>query len=351
MATCERNYALSLIRAIALLFVFLCHVLQQSRVPIVGDYFSVCVQMFLVLSGWLYGNRPLDTPRSKWNFVRRNFGKILLDYYVYLLLFALPLYALLKPGSVNRDSLFGVLTCSSTIGGIHHLWYIPYILACYLLTPLLSDLRVLLGERSNRNPWRLAAAFAGAAAGVQVLIYAFHDYFIGAWLLCYGVGYFARSWWPALSPRGRKGGMALLISATLIANLVKHVCKYMLKLPLTGLKGELLNLEYLYAQALLGICLFATLYLWLRRLPLGRHAWARRFLTQADRYSYDIYLTHMIFVKGILSLIGLTRSWPANLLVIVVISGVCGIVLYKVSQWIRTLILRMGDRNRATACR
>jgi len=145
--------------------------------------------------------------------------------------------------------------------------------------------------------------------------------------------------------------MALLIAATLIANLVKHVCKYMLKLPLTGLKGELLNLEYLYAQALLGICLFAALYLWLRRLPLGRHAWVRRFLTQADRYSYDIYLTHMIFVKGILSLIGLTGSWPADLLVIVVISGVCGIVLYKVSQWIRTLILRMGDRNRATARR
>ena len=347
----ERNYAVSLIRAIALLFVFLCHGLQQSRITVVGDCFSVCVQMFLVISGWLYGQRTLNTPQEKLRFVRKNFGKVLLDYYVYLLLFALPLYIILKPGSVNRDSLFGVLTCSSTIGGIHHLWYIPYILFCYLLTPALSDINACITVHDSRSAWRGIAMFTAAMAGLQVLLYAFHAYFIGAWLFCYLVGYFARRFWHNLNQRSQKAIILLLGVSCLLANLVKHLCKYILKLQLTGIRGELFNLEYLYAQALLGIFLFAALYLLLRRLPWDKYKGFRRFLAQADRYSYDIYLAHMIFIKGVLSLIGVTGFWVSDLLLIIVISCVCGIVLYKVSRFVNIIGHKIGDRNRAAAGR
>lgn len=52
----------------------------------------------------------------------------------------------------------------------------------------------------------------------------------------------------------------------------------------------------------------------------------QKILDVSDKLSYDIYLTHMIYVKGILSIIGKTGSYFCDILIILavcILSGCC----------------------------
>lgn len=126
MRKIQKDYALSLVRLCGLLMVVFCHICQQigythqysDTLGKVGDFLAAGVQIFLILSGILYGKRKnLFEKESRVSFVLRNFGKILLDYYVYVFLVIFPVYYFLSPESLNTKTYFKVLTCSGTVGG------------------------------------------------------------------------------------------------------------------------------------------------------------------------------------------------------------------------------------------
>ena len=82
------------------------------------------------------------------SFCRKQFLKILIDYYVVLI----PVMALLFFFQRESISLTLVLKCLCTFGTVNgggHLWYIRYILFCYLLTPLYLKLMDYLFARKD----------------------------------------------------------------------------------------------------------------------------------------------------------------------------------------------------------
>ena len=131
----QKNYSISLLRLIAMLFIVLCHFFQYYGVEWAW-WFNVGVQMFFCISGFLYANKRIE---STIDFFSKNLLKILIPYFCFLLPIIV-VYFFFARDSITIASVASALLTNGVIEGIGHLWFIPYILFCYLITPYLQAL-------------------------------------------------------------------------------------------------------------------------------------------------------------------------------------------------------------------
>ena len=198
MSKGEKNYSISLIRLIATISIICCHSLEYSAVILgerewilrsIGNYCANGVQVFLLLSGFLYGRRSMEFQSSidRIIFIKRNFWKILRDYWLYCFMVIIPVYYFLHLEAVTVSSIVGVLVTADTIWGVHHLWFIAYILLCYLITPFLYDIKkYLLTTKISYVLGVLSLLLL-----TEWLLLSFKSFFVPEWICCYMIGFFA----------------------------------------------------------------------------------------------------------------------------------------------------------------
>ncbi|HBA69388.1 MAG TPA: hypothetical protein DCZ40_08535, partial [Lachnospiraceae bacterium] len=175
------NKSISLIRLIALCFVVICHIQQYMDMKLAW-WFNVGVQIFLCMSGFLYGGKRIG---NEIDFYIQRLKRILIPYYFVLIIMSL--IQLLYLDNVFDIYQFGLaLIGRETIEGGEHLWYVPTILMCYFLTPLLDKLqaRYVGSYIDGIKTLLLVSVSASIFFGVYV------NFFNPAWLSCYIIGYF-----------------------------------------------------------------------------------------------------------------------------------------------------------------
>lgn len=138
------NYTIGFIRILACALIVWIH---TSEFMLDGrfnklHFANIGVQIFFFMSGYLYSNKTIPST-GKW--LKRNCLKIAKPYWLFLAVI-IPLIMLLD---ANRLSAVKVIATfigvqgffpDFIIEGIGHLWFISYILLCYLLTPLLKKI-------------------------------------------------------------------------------------------------------------------------------------------------------------------------------------------------------------------
>lgn len=136
----KRDHSISFARMIAMLLIIACHFLQYYDNELAW-WLNVGVQMFLFISGYLYADKKTD--------LRSQFLKILIPYYIFVL--AACVVWTLFSAEANLMDVLSIITLRSygNFIGLHHLWFISYILFAYLLTPLLIQICKCV-ERSDR---------------------------------------------------------------------------------------------------------------------------------------------------------------------------------------------------------
>ena len=166
----EKDYSISLLRMLAVISIIFCHSFEYSSsifpnkgwiLKSIGNYLANGVQIFLIISGFLYSNSLnnisgkneensfLDS-KVRIKFLIKNSLKILKDYWIYCLFVIFPVYYFKDLLVLNRKEILGILVTSDVINGVHHLWFIPYILFCYFLTPYLFDIKEYLKTKSKK---------------------------------------------------------------------------------------------------------------------------------------------------------------------------------------------------------
>lgn len=266
----DKDYSISILRCLALFFVIGCHTFEYLGVCYpdysfvltpVGNYLSVGVQIFLLISGYLYGKRS-DAPGVP--FVLRNFWKILKDYYVHYFLFTIPLCLIMRSDQINAKRLWGMVTCWCTFGGEVQLWFIPYILFCYLITPLLFSVKLWL--KNGKNAW---IKFLCMLIAIDVLFIEYDSYFIPAWICCYVIGYFTPLLLEKYGNIINGFTYVVLLLICLASNTVKYIYRYTIgyspnalnSLMAEGnLRARLLNEFYNWTAVLLAIVVSITVY-------------------------------------------------------------------------------------------
>ena len=97
------------------------------------------------------------------------------------------MYYLKESIILTKREVLGILVTSNVIDGVHHLWFIPYILFCYFLTPYLYDIKEYLKSKSKKG------FITGVIFVLFIIIifsYFFKFYFIPEWICCYVIGFF-----------------------------------------------------------------------------------------------------------------------------------------------------------------
>lgn len=287
------DWALSFVRMISTIMIVICHLMQKYNME--GMYwFNVGVQIFLFMSGWLYGKKKIEDAVS---FITKNFTKIIVSYWLYILIM-IPVYYILDRDAISFGVVVKALLCSDTINGMGHLWFIPYILCCYLFTPLLY----FIGEKLRP---RSIFYYFGIVAGICFLIvlygFAYHSYFISAWIICYVLGFFLSKGTTFFKI---KENMYLICVTPLclLSNGLKIYLDYFSR-DLQGLVVKLYSFFRPYCHVLLGIFLFFALYSFGRVCKFCLHRWLTKILKASDLYSYQVYICHGALILSSFSLI------------------------------------------------
>ena len=135
-----RIASISWIRMMATIMIVLCHYLQAYSNGLA--YFLMWGYRYsFLISGFLYGGKEI-TFSLDW--LQRRFKKIAIRYFVVVLLVAF-CYLALDKADFKVIELIKVLFFSGTLKGIEHLWFVPYIMFCYAITPYLQALKSVSG--------------------------------------------------------------------------------------------------------------------------------------------------------------------------------------------------------------
>lgn len=299
----QRDWTISLIRMISTVLIVTCHFMQYLDLELAW-WFNVGVQIFLCISGFLYGNKSIDTI----GFLKKSFRKILVSFYVVFLPFAA---VLLLCNKIDAGTLFSGALMTKTVPGGEHLWFIPTILCCYALTPFLS----LYFDHKSRI--HIAVKYALALLGTFYIFHHFVPYFNCAWISCYITGFFLAK--VDASGTYKIAGACLGILA-LIANAIQIRCDYF-----TYTTFYKYSLFCDYAHFLLGVGLFILLRFFFQ------NAKENKLLRFSDKYSYEVYLVHQFFILGPLSLMRLTPYTAINILLISMLILPCAVIAKLVS--------------------
>ena len=322
------DYSISAIRFIAMLMIITCHFMQYLGMESAW-WFNVGVQVFFVISGFLYGKKTIEQPLE---FYKKSFSKILIPYWAFLLI-AVIVQRIFVPDMFSWGKTFMAFLCLDRLPGLEHLWFVQTILICYLILPLLLALK---NELLNKTTLKAILGVIFVFLMIQFVGFSFKGYSMAPnRVTCFAVGIFF-----AGIVQRKKSLFKLTIVLTALAvfsNLVRVFLRYIKGIPLK--QSQLLDLFTEYAHGLLGISLFLVLYLVFKR------AKECKLLKLSDEYSYCIYLVHQVFILGPLSLMTITNNTVLSIAIISVLIIIAGVLLkilsYKVFAAIEIINRRL----------
>lgn len=320
----SQSLAISTIRAIATLMIISCHVMQGYN-HFLAWWINVGVHIFLFMSGFLLAHSDYT---NKLVFLKKRLKRILIPYWLFLLL-VLPIFYYYT-GSLNiglkqiPKYLIGTIGFNINVTGIEHLWFLSLIIYCYVTAIFLSYLRNISCRLS-------ASVFY---LGLGAFFYILHRLETATWIpFSYAAGiatfvlaFFISCRYQGQIPRKLVIGLGLTTAVTTLIRIYFEHLSPVNKLPVRYVP---------WSKFFLGSFLFVTMYLLFSKInweTLPKTATAIRTLAF---YSYEIYLTHQIFILGPFSLLNLTSLKIVNLLVIAVLVTVSTVFL----KWLSELVL------------
>lgn len=301
-----------------------CHMLQYYDNELCR-WFNIGVQVFFVISGFLYGKKDINNPIQ---FIHKTFIKILVPYYTFIVV-AVGLYYLYYPEYLSINHLLKVFTCSGTIKGLGHLWFVGYILFCYVITPYLYWMRISMRHFSNNKKLAVYVIFL---LFVQILSIAFNSYFIPDRISCYIIGFFLAdifTW----NDKRRYFVQIITVLFAISLNGIEVLGRY-ISPDLTSVTGEtVFNAICRYGHCMLGASIFIVLKVIFKNIK-------RNFLMDySDKYSYSIYIVHLLFILSPFSLMQITSFTLFNWALVIISVLLSGIMLDKASELIKNEII------------
>lgn len=324
------DQSISCIRLIAFCCIVICHI-QQYLGNELCWWFNVGVQIFLAISGFLYGGKNVTDDVE---FYGRKFKQILIPYYLTVLLF-ITIHFVFFRNLISSERVIRVLLCNATLEGGEHLWFVPTILMCYILTPLFQRL-----FDSNRA---VLKTFTITAGGLFIAFKLFFPYFNAAWISCYFISFAI-----GFTEYHKKSLKKILIKTVLvlatICNTIQIVLTYIVRIRLDERSKVLFQVFCDYSHAFLGIAIFAVLSYILKCLFGKRNPpkMVDFIVKLSDEYSYEGYLVHQFFILGPMTMMHLTNCIGVNILAILITTLLFSFLLKKCERFV--LNIRKKDR-------
>ena len=294
------SYEISVIRFISMIMIIMCHLMQALTIELAW-WFNVGVQIFLCISGFLYGHKNIDDLSM---FYHRRFIRIYIPFLIAYIPFGVSQLVFVEK-RLSIISFFKGILLLDTIPGGGHLWFVPTILICYAITPILQAYR----DKFFFNRNQMIFTTFGLVVAETIYFGLFNKFFSPAWICCYTIGY-------VLGANDCKENLLkdhiiiiFILFLTIILNGIQIYYDYIKH-------SEFLGYSYFvqYAHVSLGIFIFLFM-----RKCIKRHKKKNfdHIIRLSDTYSYEIYLIHGMLILGPYSLISLTPILAVNVVLII----------------------------------
>lgn len=203
------------------------------------------------------------------------------------------------------------------------LWFLTYILICYLSVPLIQKIRVQ--EMSEWKFWGMLAVFTVVFQGGTTLIKSIVSIPTLSWgvLLRFYLTYFVYRRYTGCNERKKVYRWMTFFSAILLP----IVCYVRYFLCPDGTLGAISELLFIYTQTILGTVLFYYLHEFFLKHPINK-----KITMISDKYSYAVYLTHCLFIGYNTSIIFKCGNIAIGILAAVFLTAVASIVLVAVTN-------------------
>lgn len=221
-----------------------------------------------------------------------------MDYWLCLII-VIPFYTLITPQYINyRSILKCIVGVNSGIPGLGHWCFISTILLCYLITPILCK---YLKAKTDFLKFMITLCI------IEMFLH-FIPYFNAAWINCYCIGFYYGKIKNEI--QDDNGFIVRVAFKTIILNVTKIALKYVLAIQPYGIFSFLIIRFYCYTHVLLGFSLFLILKNVLSMIQPC--SFVNYIAKSTDRFSYDIYLVHQIFILGPCSVLSKPFSWEGS---------------------------------------
>lgn len=306
----NESRAIKYIRVGSMLSIVICHILQSyaNRWAFV---FNIGVQVFLVLSGYLYGKK-IVTNWKKWAMGRVK--RVYVPMFLFLII-VLPFYLIFhrevfswKPYALNYLNLQGIsfVMGGGMLQGVRHLWFITAIMFAYISTPILQWL-------SKYADW-LFPLLVICVWGAYVVAPG-PLFFASSWVFLYAIGYL-------YNYLNRKRiydiGLILLETALIV----------MIAMDFDIVKSYFHPLNRVFHDVS-GVFLVVIGSQVLSRIKINNIPSVVEFF---DKYSFHIFIVHYFFVIGPFSLAHITPYIIVNILIIISATFVATLLFVKLNN-------------------
>lgn len=309
--TGSQSNAIDYLRVIAMFCIIACHVCQYYENKWAW-VLNTGVQIFIVISGFLYGIRFVDD-WVKW--FKKRFCKLYIPFLLYILI-VFPLYYIFKREYLKPYSLLiYLLDLQGMLGGVKglgHLWYMTAIAMCYLTTPFLQ----WVGTHCKNQIILL----------LFIVLIALFDFLYMAGLF-YPICLYAISYY--LAQREVKLIRIILLVIAVIAVLIVLRWNF---LPFNlGFDKSLMMIVW---RSLMGLLVFSAFLFFSSFVEFGNN----KGVAIMSKYSYHIYIVHHLPILLPFSIL----AWNVGIITKVILLGVTVIasciLLYKASEKICALV-------------
>lgn len=305
----------SCIRLVAFSFIVTCHI-QQYLGNGLCWWFNVGVQIFLAISGFLYGGKIIS---DEIRFYKRKFKQILLPYYITVVA-VIVVQLLFFRELLNLKIIIKVLLCNDTLSGGEHLWFIPTILMCYFLTPVF--------QKYIYSTENIFSTLTKIVVMVFVAFELFFTYFNSAWIVCYFFGYVLGYVTRHGMLKEKKILEYAIISMAFAFNFTQILFSYIIRIGFDGIYKSGFQLFCDYAHTFLGIAIFIILRrVFQKFLENGCLSGLLKIIKLSDQYSYEGYLVHQFFILGPMTMMEVTKYMEINIIIIIMMTLFCAFLL------------------------
>jgi len=330
----SQSDSISTIRCIATLMIVSCHILQGYNNPS-AYWVNVGVQIFLFMSGFLYGGKSIN---NFYTWFKVRLVKILIPSYILITIYLL-YYQFVEHNTVSyKEILMYLFSAQGILGvvpGLNHLWFLTAIILCYMFVPILQWLRTKL----NKYPLYLWILTVLTMFVIIQLCFLRLQISFGAWISTFAFGYLLSSRYKFSIP---KKALEVLTVLTLIIMPITIYLQYFY-FASDIIESIINSLVIPWTHCLLGSWIFSILYnVFIHLMPFNKHL--MRVIKCVDLYSFEIYLTHHIFIISPLSLLFFTPNYIFNIFTIIIITACASFILNRIALRL-SRVLHFDNKN------
>lgn len=330
---CTKEYYISFIRMISFIFIVACHMLQFFNNEI-AFWLNVGVQIFIFISGYLYGKKSVKQIDIA-EFYKNRMLKILIPYYSALIPVIL-IHIFLLNKNISIYETINMLICHSTIRGGEHLWFVSTILMCYLLTPIFQGII----KHKTKHSFIISGGVLILATFIFFFFFNTYHNYKPAWIICYIIGYAY-----GINCENKvlnEHTLNLIFIILSLQNIPQIINDYFYNI--VNSDNTFYEMWCNFNHVWLGISLFVLLKHFFKSMHLEKYVSLKRILDYSDKYSYEGYLVHQFMILGPLSLMCLTPSTALNICIIIFMIFAFAFILKSVTNPIYKLFDRIIKR-------